>query len=131
MSSCSSSTNVRIRSRAALWSRTRKGPRIAERSRASCPVPTSNGASVTGCVIRCLVSGGEGTAAAAAPGCVGILEGEAGSLHRRGVIDDDATDVLRRKRIHEHLELALLDDDVVLSGLILDQEPVLEAAAAA
>src|SRR5690242_20631320 len=126
MSSCSSSTNVGMRSRDAACSRTREGPRIAERSRASCPVPTSEGAPVTGCVMVVCALGGEGAAATTAAGCVRVLECEAGSLHRRGVIDDHAVDVLRRERIDEDLELALLDDEVVVRRLILDQEAVLE-----
>ena len=85
--------------------RTREGPRVAERSRASCPAPTSAWAPVTGSVMVVRRSGGERAAAAAAAGGVRILEGEAGALHRRRRSRSiDAADVLRRERIDEHAD---------------------------
>ena len=71
---------------------------------------------------------------AAAPtpaGSARILEGEAGTLHRGRVVDDDAVDVLRRERIDEDPVLALIDDEIVFGGGILDEQTVLEAAAPA
>ena len=46
-------------------------------------------------------------------------------------IDRDAIQVLSRERIHEDLESSGLQNEVILRGLILDDEAVLEAAAAA
>ena len=77
------------------------------------------------------VLGGERAAAAAAARGVRVLEGEAGALHRRDVVDRDAVQVLRRERIDEHAPFALVDDEVVFGGLVFDEEAVLEAAAAA
>src|SRR5260221_4898215 len=132
MSSCASTTSVSMRSSEVAWpDETCESPRIAVRSRAPYPAPTSSWAPATGCVIRVPTLRREGAAAAAAARCVRILEGEAGALHRRGIIDDDAADVLRREGVHEHSVAFLLDDEVVLGRGILDEQPVLEAAAAA
>src|SRR5258708_5672519 len=130
MSSCSSTTTVWMRSREVAWSdETRESPRNAVRSRAPYPAPTSSWAPATGCVIRVPTLRREGAAAAAAARRVRILEGEAGALHRRGIIDDDAADVLRREGVHEHPVAFLLDDEVVLGRGIFDEQAVLEAAA--
>ena len=72
---------------------------------------------VTGDVIDVVELGGERAAAAAAARCVRVLEGEAGALHRRHVVDRDAAEVLRRERIDEHPPAALVDDEVVFGGL--------------
>src|SRR6185312_14564788 len=69
--------------------------------------------------------------AAAPAGGVRVLEGEAGTLHGRHVVDGDAVQVLRGERVDEDLEAVLVDNQVVLSGLLLDEQSVAEAAAAA
>src|SRR5688572_14229011 len=73
----------------------------------------------------------ERAAASAAARRIRILEREAGALHRRDVIDRDATQVLRRERVDEHAEAIRVDHEIVVCHLILDEQPVLEAAAAA
>ena len=62
---------------------------------------------------------------------VRVLEREAGTLHRRHVIDRDVVQVLRGKRIDEQLEPFLLDDEIVFGRLVFDQKAVFETAAAA
>src|SRR5258705_2427450 len=113
-SSCSLTTMVRMRSSAVAWGvgGTRESPRFAVRSRASCPAPTSPGAPVTGTVIFLADSGREGAAATAATGRVRVLEGEAGALHRRRIVDHDSADVLGREGVDEHAVVALFDDQV-------------------
>src|SRR5687767_10866106 len=69
--------------------------------------------------------------APAATSGIRVLEREAGTLHRRHVVDRDVVQVLRRKRIDEQLEPVLLDDKVILGRLVLDQQSVLKAAAPA
>src|SRR5215207_10647235 len=116
---------------------TRKGPRIAEGSRASVAAPTPCWVSETECgiVVRWTgggpASGGEGATATAAAGRIGVLERESRALHRRDVVDRHAAQVLRREGVDEHLEAVLIEDQIVLGARVLDEEPVLEATATA
>src|SRR6185437_13625946 len=69
--------------------------------------------------------------ATAAAGRIRILERESGALHGRDVVDRDAVQVLGRERVDEDLEALLLDDHIVFGGLLLDEQAIAEAAAAA
>src|SRR4029079_7210992 len=69
--------------------------------------------------------------APAPAGGVRVLEGEAGALHGRHVVDGDAVQVLRRERVDEDLEAVLFDNECVVSGLLFDEQAVAKAAAAA
>src|SRR5919197_360864 len=109
---------------------TREGPRVAVRSRASplsataprrTPVPDS----------AIVLLGGEQAAASAAASRVRILESEARTHHRCHVVDGHAVQILRRERIDEHAPTALVDHEVVFRRLVLDEQPILEAAAPA
>src|SRR5687767_5751648 len=72
----------------------------------------------------------ERAAAAAAASRGRILERESRPLHRADVVDDGAVEILRREGVDEDAEPLVVDDDVVLCGRILDQQSVLEPAAA-
>src|SRR5690606_12009055 len=77
------------------------------------------------------MSGDEGAAAAASAGRVRVLEGEPGPHHRRDVVDLHAVQVLGAERIHEETKPVRVEDLIILLGLILDVEAVLEARAPA
>src|SRR5687767_10339367 len=101
-----------------------EGPRVCDDSRASSTAPASGRTPETDRGM-CIRSGVEGAAATAAPGRVRILEGEARALHGRHVVDRHAAQVLRRERVHEDAEAAVVDHEVVVGRLVLDEEPVL------
>ena len=69
------------------------------------------------------------TAAAPASG-VRVLEGEARALHRRHVVDRDITHVLRRKGIDKDPEAILVENEIILSRFVLDEERIFEPTAA-
>src|SRR5687768_9389705 len=132
MSSWSSTTTVRIRSVPGVSAAgTSEGPRAGSASRASLVPAAASGAAAVECMVMAGASGGEGAAASAAAGRVRILEGESGALHGRHVVDRDAVQVLGGERVHEDPEAALVQHEVVLGGLVLDEQAVAEAAAAA
>src|SRR5437773_9658336 len=120
---------VRIRSSPADPFPTTENPRTSERSRAFSSAPVPLGAPETDRSI--CVLGAEGATAAASARGVGVLERESRTLHGRHVVDRHAVDVLRGERIDENLPATLIDDQVVVSGRVLDQESVLEPATTA
>src|SRR5438552_8987407 len=73
----------------------------------------------------------EGRAAAAAAGGVRGFEGEPGLLEVALVVQGHAVQVLRAEPVDEAAHAGALDDDVVIGGLVLDAEAVLEARAPA
>src|SRR5690606_74655 len=76
-------------------------------------------------------SGGEAAAAPAPAARIRIAEGEAGSLHRRSVIDGYAAQVLRAETIHEDAHAVDGNGHVIFDGLFFDVQAVLEAGASA
>src|SRR5688572_23492405 len=75
-------------------------------------------------------SDGERAAATAAAGRVRVVEREPGAHHRRNVVDLHAVEVLGTERIDEDPQPVHRDDLVVLLGVVLDVEAVLEPGAA-
>src|ERR1043166_8612781 len=73
----------------------------------------------------------EGRSAAAAAGGVRVFEGEPGLLEVALVVQGHAVQVLRAEPVDEAAHAGALDDDVVVGGLVLDAEAVLEARAPA
>src|SRR6266568_905246 len=73
----------------------------------------------------------EGRSAAAAAGGVRVFEGEPGLLEVALVVQGHAVQVLRAEPVDEAAHAGALDDDVVIGGLVLDAEAVLEARAPA
>src|SRR5664279_327527 len=105
----------------------RQGPRRYDPSRASSN--NSSGARDAPASVRQLLRV-ERAAAAAATRRIRIREGEARALHRRHVVDRHAVEILGGEGVDEHLEPFLLDDEIIVSRLLLDQQTVFEAAAA-
>src|SRR5262245_14359229 len=103
---------------AGAWA-TREGPRVGNRSRASSSTTASLREPVTesGIVLR-----GERTTAAATASRVRVLEGEAGTHHRRDVVDRDAVEVLRREGIDEDAPAFLVEDEIVLRSLVFNEQ---------
>src|SRR6266496_6362341 len=73
----------------------------------------------------------ERRSAAAAAGGVRVFEGEPGLLEVALVVQGHAVQVLRAEPVDEAAHAGALDDDVVIGGLVLDAEAVLEARAPA
>src|SRR5690606_2691927 len=104
----------------ALGRKTEPGPRDG---------PASPATYSPQCGVRGSPSNGERAAAAAAARGVRVLEREAGTHHGGDVVDLHAIQVLAAERIHEEPEPVGLDDVVVLLGLVLDVQAILEARA--
>src|SRR6266487_3760181 len=73
----------------------------------------------------------ERRSAAAAAGGVRVFEGEPGLLEVALVVQGHAVQVLRAEPVDEAAHAGALDDVVVIGGLVLDAEAVLEARAPA
>src|SRR5437762_7665780 len=73
----------------------------------------------------------EGRSAAAAAGGVRVFEGEPGLLEVALVVQGDAVQVLGAEPVDEAAHARALDDDVVVGGLVVDAEAVLEPRAPA
>lgn len=77
-----------------------------------------------------LGSGAKAATAATATSGVGVVEGETGALHRRDVVDGDSNQVLGAEAVDEQADGVHLQNEVVIEGLLLDVQTVLEARAA-
>ncbi len=75
--------------------------------------------------VSCLLgSGGEAATATAAPGGVGVVEGKAGALHRRNVVDGYSHQVLSAEPVDEQPDGVHLQNEVIIVGLVLDAQAV-------
>src|SRR5215472_6132633 len=74
--------------------------------------------------------GGKRATATAPAGRIRVVERESRALHGRHVIDGDTTQILGAERIHENLDAAGFENDVVVERPLFDVEAVLEAGTA-
>src|SRR5690349_17144928 len=78
-----------------------------------------------------LTLGGERRAAAAAAGCIRVLEGETRTHDVGDIVDFHAVQVLRAEHIDEQAHAFLIQNEIALPRILFDIQTVLKSRAAA